>query len=233
MPYQRRKPKTKARRPRRRRRYKAMIPRAPVGGFRKSMIAKLKYCETLSFNATAINPSINLFRANSCFDPNQTGVGHQPSNFDRISAIYDKYTVLGSKIKVTPINTVSTSVSPANLMCVALSESGTLISDAYTAGGANNVLEQRAVVKNTEYFGAHNVPRVPVLRKYFSAKKHFKTKVLNVEPYNAAIDANPAETAYFEVVAMSPTGSDPDAIWVRIEIEYIVMFSELKLSDYS
>ena len=36
-------------------------------------------------------------RMNSLFDPDQTGTGHQPYYFDQFAALYNRYTVLGSK----------------------------------------------------------------------------------------------------------------------------------------
>ena len=35
---------------------------------------------------------------NSLFDPDQTGTGHQPYYFDQFAALYNRYTVLGSKL---------------------------------------------------------------------------------------------------------------------------------------
>lgn len=68
-------------------------------GFPKSIITKIRYCEDLSL-ATSSTPSYNNFRANGLFDPDQTGIGHQPLYFDNYAAIYTRYRVLGSRIKV-------------------------------------------------------------------------------------------------------------------------------------
>ena len=42
----------------------------------------------------------NQFVANGAFDPNLTGVGHQPRGFDQFMAGYETFTVTGSKISV-------------------------------------------------------------------------------------------------------------------------------------
>ena len=36
------------------------------------------------------------------FHPDKSSVGHQPMYFDQLQAIYDHFTVINSRIKVTP-----------------------------------------------------------------------------------------------------------------------------------
>ena len=38
---------------------------------------------------------------NSLFDPDFTGTGHQPYYFDQFATIYQRYTVIGSKLTAT------------------------------------------------------------------------------------------------------------------------------------
>lgn len=59
----------------------------------------------------ANRPEIYLFRANGMFDPNFTGTGHQPSGFDTMTPLYDHYTVIGSKLRVS-FSRTGTSTDP-------------------------------------------------------------------------------------------------------------------------
>lgn len=70
-------------------------------GFPERLKTKLHYCDVVQLAASAGNPGIYQFRMNSLFDPDYTGVGHQPQWFDQLSAVYNFYKVLGSKITVT------------------------------------------------------------------------------------------------------------------------------------
>ncbi len=57
--------------------------------------SRLKYTETISYSSSTggIVGSTNTFRLNGLYDPNTTGVGHQPYGFDQITPFYSSYTV--------------------------------------------------------------------------------------------------------------------------------------------
>lgn len=106
-----------ARRPRRAKRSRntrtVAIQRTP--GIADATKVKLKYTEviTLTTNASTI-PTYNLFSANSLYDPNYTGAGHQPLGFDEwmgtsaTTGFYNQYIVFGMSYRVTFVNTSAT-----------------------------------------------------------------------------------------------------------------------------
>lgn len=63
------------------------------------LVVTLPYAETFSMSTVASVPGSTVFRANSCFDPDFTGGGHQPRGFDQYTAMYGHARVLKSKIK--------------------------------------------------------------------------------------------------------------------------------------
>lgn len=70
--------------------------------FPASKITTLKYTEGyITVDAPVGSSAGYVFRANGLFDPNYTGTGHQPLGFDQWCAMYNRYVVLASKIKVT------------------------------------------------------------------------------------------------------------------------------------
>lgn len=216
------------------RKVRARKPILRVGGFPTSKLVKLRYVETISFDPGAGLVSVNAFRANSIFDPNSTGVGHQPSNHDRWANLYDRYTVLGSLAKVYLVPTGATAAVTPGTVLLHLSESGTDIATAHASGGIENILEQPRLSSSHRNYGNSNGPYFKPLVKGFSAKKFFGVKVKGVSPYTADMGANPTEGAFFEVaVASSDNTNDPGAIKLRVMIDYIVFLSEPKLSDAS
>lgn len=82
----------------------------------RRMRTKLTY-----FQRTSLNPGVGgiaadaVFRLNSLYDPDLTGVGHQPAGFDQIMALYKYYAVVGADAHISFQNTDTTHDS----ICVA------------------------------------------------------------------------------------------------------------------
>ena len=79
---------------------KSVIPRSPSrlsypGVCPDVMQVQLTYSRSGAFTGAA--PRSNVFRGNSCFDPDFSGVGAQPRGFDQWKAFYRRYRVIASK----------------------------------------------------------------------------------------------------------------------------------------
>jgi hypothetical protein len=76
-------------------------------------ICKMKYAETV---ATDANGRF-AFNLNSIFDPNRTGVGHQPYGHDTLQTLYNRYRVISTTYRViVPRNdqVIQAAVIPSN-----------------------------------------------------------------------------------------------------------------------
>lgn len=78
-------------------------------------ICKMKYSESITTDATG-NYSFNL---NSIFDPNRSGVGHQPYGHDTMLTLYNRYRVIACGYRInallsTAANPVQVGAMPAN-----------------------------------------------------------------------------------------------------------------------
>jgi len=60
------------------------------------MCVQLKYNRAGAFTGAA--PQSNVFRGNSVFDPDYSGVGAQPRGFDQWKTLYRRYRVIASKV---------------------------------------------------------------------------------------------------------------------------------------
>lgn len=69
--------------------------------FPNTKLVRHKYCDIIQLPASvaAGAPRYYQFRANSTYDPDYTGVGHQPMFRDEMAAQYNYYTCIGSYIK--------------------------------------------------------------------------------------------------------------------------------------
>jgi len=94
---------------------KSIVPR----GMPSRMYAKLRYFEQATLDTVGGGANANLFRINSCYDPNKTAnLGdHQPKGFDEYMKLYDKAVVTSAKIvvKCVTINTTSAGIFGVSL----------------------------------------------------------------------------------------------------------------------
>ena len=215
MPYQRRRTKRKRRSTWRKKRSRAVQPRAPIAD---SQVVKLKYGELLTLTSSAGLAATHVFSANNCFDPNTTGVGHQPMGFDEWMQFYNHFTVLGSKIKVTymPANS---GAGGAALCSIKLQDDATAVVTIN-----DSILEQTGVVWKA--LGGDTAQGSQTLKKYFSAKKFFDVAdVKDNSQFNGTHTSSPTEQAFYH---LSISGIDGTAVtcYFAVEIEYIVRLSE-------
>lgn len=68
------------------------------------MIASHKYCETVEVALSSQTIGQYNFNLNSTFDPNRSGIGHQPYGRDTYALLYNRYRVLGVKWNASVIN---------------------------------------------------------------------------------------------------------------------------------
>ena len=80
-------------------------------------IVKMKYSEVVSGQ---YSPGISIYRfnLNSIFDPNRTGIGHQPYGHDTFQTLYNRYRVINCKYIVSAYSnsgaTIQFACLPAN-----------------------------------------------------------------------------------------------------------------------
>lgn len=81
--------------------YARTSSRNGVFGLGQSFRTKLKYVENVVLQSVAGAIGRNAFNCANCNDPNNTGVGHQPMFWDQFTALYARYKVHKSTLKVT------------------------------------------------------------------------------------------------------------------------------------
>lgn len=73
-------------------------------GFPKKMIMTHRYCANQSVQSSTGVMANYVFSCNGMYDPDITGTGGQPLYFDQMTAIYNHYTVIGSKVTIKVLN---------------------------------------------------------------------------------------------------------------------------------
>ncbi len=191
-------------------------------GVPASKWARLRYVQEVVINPGAGLIAAHNFRANSLFDPDQTGVGHQPMNFDSLALGYQHYTVFGAKITATRVRTVTTALLPG-YFGVFLNSNATL---GYGSGPevieSNEKASKWLMVGGLEG-GQFGKPKVSL---GFSAKKYFGVKSLSGDRFTTPIGSNPNEDVNFTIWVASIGGDDPGAMTILVEVEYLAKFTE-------
>lgn len=72
-----------------------------TSGISDIFTVKMRYSDTITLSSPGLTVGSRIYNGNSIFDPDQTGIGHQPLGRDEWAAFYNKYYVLGSSYRAT------------------------------------------------------------------------------------------------------------------------------------
>lgn len=187
-------------------------------GFPRTLRVKLKYHETVAFSSATGAVSSNIFRLNSLFDPNETGVGGQPMYYDQLAAVYGKYVVLNSVIKCTFAPVTETAATSCWNVGIVGNQNATISTDGDTNA------EQRhsawAIIN-----GRTGGPNQKTLMLRFNLKDNLNLSYIDSDA-QAATNANP-DQSYKGVVWCNDIQSTGTTNLIgAVEIIYDVMFSQ-------
>lgn len=152
---------------------------------------KLKYHTQQTLNTTGKYDNW-VMTGNNMYDPDLTGVGHQPTGFDQYSAFYNKYLVYASKIKVTYQNNLSGTMS--NLYLI---PSDTAAPTWF--GDANYDPADQPDVKSTimQGYSINQGASNGVLKHFYTTKKIWEDKFLDQNDYGATTTSGPSKQWYW------------------------------------
>jgi len=176
------------------------------------LTANLRYAfkGTLNIGVGGI-ASTRVFRANSCFDPDQTGIGNQPRGFDQLQAMYDHHIVMGSKCTAyfAPL-TVADPIICANQLRTTSTPDSNIITTA--EGGYPNI-----------HMWTSGSP-APKLVQTFAPSVFGIKEPLDSQNLKGGATSNPAEEAFYHIIAESATSTDEGSFGIFVVIEYNVKF---------
>lgn len=188
-------------------------------GFPKKIQFTHTYAEFRNLDTNALGViGTRFYSCNGMYDPDATGVGHQPYYFDQLASLYQHFTVLSSKMTISfafKNNTVSTP-----LLC------GVLINDdtVWTPGTDIN-----AAIENTDSASTLlPLDKTVTLVKYWNAKAAFGGNTMDNDNLQGSAAANPTEQQYFMLFVDGSAAGVAHGASVRIKIEYTAVWDELR-----
>lgn len=194
-------------------------PRPTLAGRPKNNLVKMRYVDTITMNAGAGATLKYYFRANSIFDPDASGVGHQPMSHDQWSVFYNHYRVLGARIIVK----FSGAEAGGPMVC------GVFLNDDATAPTTYSEIMEQGRGKNRIMNDTGGPGQGTVTLKYSAKKFHSAANIKDRDDLKATFGNNPTEQAYFTLwVASMETSTDPGNVLALVTIDYIVALEEPK-----
>lgn len=202
-------------------------------GFPQSRMVRLRYAETVSMDPISTSTATYYnFRANSCFDPNETGTGHQPRGWDQWTQFYNHYVVVGSKCSIRWIVDRPDSTGDDNAAIAV----GCRLNDSNIPifSGVQEAFQHISELGFSYRLMIPNIYKTNSVRTVckYSPKKFFNVKDMkdNFSRLGANVGTNPVEDALFQMW-LCGVGSGPlEGVGVKacVTIDYIVVFGEPK-----
>lgn len=171
----------------------------------------LLYIHNFRFmNAAATGTQI--YRGNSCYDPDQTGAGGQPMGFDQFSIFYNKYRVTKSTLEIS----VSRSSESVRL-CVVPSNSFTTPNTVDTAiqNPYNVLFDVSSTISNF-----NKKITMPTYRIWGVHPQ----SVLTQDNFAATVSTDPADPWAWILLGASYDGVTTATVWLDIRIYFEVEF---------
>lgn len=186
--------------------------------------AVMHYAEDVILNAGAGLAAVYVLTANGLFDPNVTGVGHQPAGFDQLMALYNEYYVSASSIKV-----LFSSSDTNNQVRVGI----TLLDKATTSADCREYIENGNTVWTVlNTFGAGGA--VKELQLDCDINKFSTQATRNDDSYAGTSSTNPDDTHFFHIWYQITSGAgDPASVTINTEVKYDSLFRDPSFTTLS
>lgn len=189
----------------------------PLG---KSFKFQTRYVDTrLQLDPVTDTPRTHVFSLTGLYDPDVTGTGHQPIGFDQLMAMYDHYTVIGAKYRVTFSNQDTT--KQALVACQ--------IKDTATTSTNIDEIIENGQTKYTTLGVEASGNSVRTLAGGINTSKFFGRKVMDGTKYNGTDGANPNDQIYLHItVGPKDYLEDNFPVTMTVQIDYIAILTEPK-----
>lgn len=194
-------------------RRKFIMPKSLI---RPKQTATLRYADVRTISPGTGTVSHHIYRANSLFDPDFSGAGHQPRGYDQLAQLYANYRVKKCTLEVWWKSESTT----AGIGCIAIipGESATFDVNSQSAWLEQDNAIYRAVegTSGSSYgYGSITVD----LEKYLSLNG-------NDALVTTDVNANPLEGVFVAVGILGIDGQDAKTADIRVRITYEAEFSE-------
>jgi len=176
------------------------------------MRVKLVYAQVNAQTITTTAVVTQCFRGNSCFDPDLTGTGQQPYNYDDFAVEYKRYRVYGCKIEVQILNGAVTARGACTaLVATNTSTSFTAVDNAMSCPGAKYIMT--GGIADTTKKLSMNMKTSQVLGDRVVGDR-----------FEALTTADPADPWFYHIASWNNDGATTNFITLNCRLTYDVEF---------
>jgi len=212
--------------------YAPLLSLVPVPQ-RKSFV--LRYAESgpthtgLAVGVAGVGGTEIAYALNALFDPNISGVGHQPFYYDQmVNCGYQRYRVDRVSIKIRAIGPTNTNTGLQVQIDAWNGAAGTLTGISWNTA---NERPQNWWLQPGTTIGVKELEleRLPIhMLQGMTANEYY-----NAESYSAAVTANPARGPYLRLAAMNQAGDNAGEIDCTVELTFFGEFFDRQLPSAS
>lgn len=177
----------------------------------------LPYYDQNNFTTGSVTAGGYVFTANGLFDPNITGVGHQPMGFDQMMLFYEHYTVTKAKITV---NFYNLDTDDSVVVGLLVAPDATLETN-FSKLNENGMLKKHWLTPS----GGHD-PKCSITLFANISKINGKKDVRSEDDFRGDAVSNPAEQTYFHLFAYNQATVNTVNVAFEVMIEYSAKFTE-------
>ncbi len=170
---------------------------------------------------TGGTPASAAFRLNGLFDPRVGVGGHQPIGFDQMMPMYEHFTVIGARVRVTATNEDTT--TPQNLYLICNNSTSSM-----TSVGDIEAEVERGAARWCQLASANSGADTRNLTYNWSAKTWFGHNPLDDDLMKGTSSSDPTKQAILHVVAAPHSVTNTSPVVCSVLIEYIAILTEPK-----
>lgn len=194
-------------------------------GFPAKIITQLRYLHIIRLSSISGSISTNVYAMNSPFDPDVSGVGHQPMYYDTYAGIYQSYRVLGSRLRARFSPQPGATVTDFGPYVVGINGSPT--STTLSTTNTDRMEQSDAI------YDIINREDTPVELDWTYSPEAKLGRPSGDDTVSAAIGSNPSQPYYAHVWIQDLASPATSNVSLTVEVQYTVEFFRLQQASQS
>jgi len=176
------------------------------------------YNDNRQLTCTGAANNSYVFSVNGMYDPDISGLGHQPMGFDQLMALYEHYTVTSCKITASFVNESSTENAYVGIA---------LFPDSSVEATPSKLVENGLLKRVWLAPKGDSKCQQIITQTCTVAKLNGRTgSIVGDELYRGDVASNPSEQSYFHVFAYNLASVSSCTVRIDCIVEYDAVFTE-------